>query len=59
MAHAITFSAPAEVNGIQYAKGDKLSVSDSLYELLKSEGKIAPERIDGRKAKNDEEIGVE
>lgn len=42
MAHAITFSAPAEVNGINYAKGDKLSVSDSIYARLKAEGKIAP-----------------
>jgi len=44
MAHAITFSAPAEVNDIQYAKGDTLSVSDSIYDRLKAEDKIAPEK---------------
>lgn len=44
MAHSITFSTPAEVNGIKYSKGDKLSVSDSIYDRLKAEGKVAPEK---------------
>ena len=44
MAHAITFSAPAEVNGQAYVKGDKLSVSDSIYDRLKAEGKIELEK---------------
>lgn len=44
MAHLITFSGTAEVNGQEYVKGDKLSVSDSIYDRLKSEGKIEPEK---------------
>jgi hypothetical protein len=44
MATLITFSAPAEVNGQEYVKGDKLSVSDSIHDRLKAEGKIEPEK---------------
>lgn len=44
MATVVTFSDTAEVNGQEYNKGDSLSVSDSIYDRLKSEGKIEPEK---------------
>jgi len=44
MATVVTFSGTAEVNNTQYVKGDKLSVSDSIYDRLKAEGKIEPEK---------------
>lgn len=44
MATVVTFSGTAEVNGQQFVKGDTLSVSDSIYDRLKAEGKIESEK---------------
>lgn len=41
MAKSVTLSEDANVNGATYAAGETLSVSKSIYDRLKSEGKIA------------------
>jgi len=40
MAHKIEFTKSDEVNGKTYKKGDTISVSDSLYKTLTSNGSV-------------------
>jgi len=40
MAHKVEFTKPDKVNGHPYKKGDTLSVSDSIYKTLKSNGTV-------------------
>ncbi len=40
MAHKIKFKKKTTVNGIDYKRGDTLSVSTSIYENLKAEGLV-------------------
>lgn len=40
MAREVTFKKVTTLNGIEYKKGQKLKVSSSIYEMLKSEGRI-------------------
>ena len=40
MAHNIEFTKSDTVNKIDYKKGDKASVSKSIYDALKSKGSI-------------------
>ncbi len=40
MAYKIKFKKKSTVNGIEYKRGDTLSVSTSIYENLKAEGLI-------------------
>lgn len=40
MAHKIEFTAPDEVNGKKYKKGDILSVSNSIYKTLNENGTV-------------------
>lgn len=40
MAIHIEFTKPDKVNGDEYKKGDTLSVSSSIYKLLKKNGSV-------------------
>jgi len=40
MAYKVKFSKKHTVNGIEYKRGEELSVSTSIYENLKAEGVI-------------------
>lgn len=40
MAHKIEFTKSDKVNGVEYKKGDTLSVSDSIYKTLKTNGSV-------------------
>ena len=45
MAKSIVFTSKTHVNGIEYAKGDELSVSSSLYNKLVVEEKVAKDKV--------------
>ncbi len=53
MAHKIKFKKKSTVNGIDYKRGDTLSVSASIYENLKTEGVIDEKKATTKSKKDD------
>lgn len=54
MAHKVEFTKADKVNGIEYAKGDMLNVSASIYKKLNETGSIK-DFVEPKPAKKEKE----